>query len=210
MILSLDDLVVRHRLSITGVVHVGAHEGREAETYDRNGIAEVTWVEANPQVIPRLRSHVEPFGQRVVSALVTDRPGPTNFNITNNEKSSSILELGTHKQEHPDVTVARSIVLQARTLDEVVASEKLTGFNLLVMDIQGAELHVLRAAPHVLRQVDYLYLEVNERPLYVGCGLVSDLDDYLSDFSRIDTAMTEHGWGDAFYIRKSILAKQAT
>ena len=123
----------------------------------------------HPQVIRRLRSHVEPFGQRVVSALVTDRPGPTTFNITNNEKSSSILELGTHTQEHPDVTVARSIVWQARTLDEVVASEKLTGSNLLVMDIQGAEL-MCCAAPQVLQQVDYLYLEVNERPLYVGCG----------------------------------------
>lgn len=207
MILSLDDLIVRYALSITGVVHVGAHEGREAEVYDRNGLTDVTWIEANPQVISRLRSHVEPLGQRVVQALITDRPGPTTFNITNNEKSSSILPLGTHKEEHPDVRVASSIVLQSRTLDEVVVSEGLASFNLLVMDIQGAELHALRGAPNVLRQVDYLYLEINERPLYVGCGLVEDLDDHLSDFSRIDTAMTEHGWGDAFYIRRSLLAR---
>jgi hypothetical protein len=47
-----------------------------------------------------------------------------------------------------------------------------------------------------------MYLEVNEKELYKDCGLINDVDNFLSqyNFKRVLTKMTTHGWGDALYI----------
>jgi FkbM family methyltransferase len=207
MLLGFDDLVARYGIASTGVLHVGAHEGEEAEIYERTGMQGVTWIEANPTVVPRLRANVEPRGHRVIEALVGDTPAVRTFHIANNEQSSSLLEFGVHRQEHPDVVVTESIELRTRTLDEICATDKVDEFGVLVLDLQGAELLALQGATETLAHVDYVYLEVNDKPLYVGCAMVSDLDAYLGDFVRVETVMTQHGWGDALYVRATVLAR---
>ena len=71
------------------------------------------------------------------------------------------------------------------------------------MDIQGAELLALKGSSDTLKNIDYVYLEVNEKELYTGCGLLSEVDEYLKEkgFTRVEINMTPHGWGDAFYTR---------
>jgi hypothetical protein len=61
----------------------------------------------------------------------------------------------------------------------------------------------LRGARTSLAHADALYLEVNEKELYKGCGLLPEMDAFLEThgFRRILTEMTSHGWGDALYIR---------
>ena len=51
---------------------------------------------------------------------------------------------------------------------------------------------------------DYVYSEVNFEELYEGCGLMADIDSYLSQFgfSRITVAETRSGFGDALYAKK--------
>ena len=55
-----------------------------------------------------------------------------------------------------------------------------------------------------LDKVDYIYSEVNEKELYIGCALIPQLDEYLSGFGfkRVETKMCGNtGWGDALYIK---------
>jgi hypothetical protein len=54
-----------------------------------------------------------------------------------------------------------------------------------------------------LNNIDYIYTEINEKYLYEDCALVNEIDNYLSlfNFKRVETSMTPHGWGDAFYIK---------
>jgi len=55
--------------------------------------------------------------------------------------------------------------------------------------------------------LDYIYAEVNEEELYVGISLLPEIDTYLEGFGfcRVGTYMTPKKWGDAFYIKKSLL-----
>jgi hypothetical protein len=69
-------------------------------------------------------------------------------------------------------------------------------------DIQGAELLALKGGKDSLQHVDCLYLEVNDREVYIGCARVEEIDRFLSDFTRVWTRITPHGWGDALYVRK--------
>ena len=60
----------------------------------------------------------------------------------------------------------------------------------------------LQGGINSIKHVKALYLEVNERELYKKCGLITDIDNFLSqyNFKRVVTRMTCHGWGDALYI----------
>jgi len=201
----LQDLVAQHRLDINEVLHVGAHLGQEADLYQSLGATQVTWVEGNPAVVPLLLLHVEPLGHRVLTALVSNRSGDVvDFHITNNEQSSSFLKLGTHKYEHPDIVVTESVPLRTTTLDDLCESEGVASPNLLVLDVQGAELLVLQGAERVIAGTDCICTEVNERPLYAGAVLLPELDSFLDShgFDRVATTLTIHGYGDALYIRR--------
>jgi hypothetical protein len=51
--------------------------------------------------------------------------------------------------------------------------------------------------------------EVNKDQVYVGCTQIGEIDEILSDFKRVETFWVgNQGWGDALYIRKTILGEK--
>lgn len=191
-----------------GVIHIGAHKAEELEGYVSLGISTIAWIEANPNKLGDLISRTATHpGSTVHWFAAHERDGEiVSLNIANNGESSSILELGTHKSEHPHIHYVGKVNVPARTIDTFL---KASGFDPLVfdfvnIDIQGAELMALRGMREHLKNVKYFYLEVNERPLYEGCALIQEIDEFLSEFSfkRELTKLTQHGWGDALYIKK--------
>lgn len=208
MLIPLNELVQAHQMKIGGVLHVGAHEGEEAEAYRDNHAGPVWWVEADPQVIPRLLRRLRRFrDHHVIQTVVTDIDrGTVTFNRANNFQSSSVLQLGTHRRVSPDVHFVGEEELATRTIDSLVAEHEIEA-NFLNLDIQGAELLALMGGRQFLeRQVDYIYTEINVDELYRGCVRLHELDEYLEAvFVRCDTRMAGNaGWGDALYVRKGI------
>lgn len=44
------------------------------------------------------------------------------------------------------------------------------------------------------------------KELYENNTLMEQLDEYLSNFTRVETKIFDQwGWGDAFYVRKTLL-----
>jgi FkbM family methyltransferase len=222
VLIPLQDVIDRYGLAISGVIHAGAHLGQEAEIYGSCGIRDVLWIEANPKTIDELRTNVEPLGHRVASACLGATTGEiVTFNIAdtpsgaNRGMSSSVLPLGTHLERHPNVRYVSQIELTTRTLDSVVVEHSATGWNVLVLDVQGYELHVLRGASKTLLHTDCIYSEVNLDELYAGGALLADLDAFLEDrgFTRRETRLYGSqyrderdgerwfGWGDAVWMR---------
>jgi len=75
-----------------------------------------------------------------------------------------------------------------------------------VLDVQGAELMVLRGALSALAAFDAVVAEINFEELYEGCALAPDLDAFLGTrgFSRVATAcFDDPSWGDALYLRSA-------
>lgn len=205
MLLDLEELDDQFDMNIRGVIHCGARLGEELEVYRRLRVSPVYWIEANPAVIPRLRSNVEPYGQYVIQALLySEDDVELDFNITNYDgMSSSILQFGTHPSFSPDTIFERRIALISRTLDSLAAEYEIEGCNFLNMDLQGAELHCLKGATGLLPEIDYVYSEVNTDEVYIGCARLGELDAFLEDFERVATRMCgTQGWGDALWIRR--------
>ena len=145
--------------------------------------------------------------QKIINAVVSDKDNDeVTFNVSNNGQSSSILELGTHKQAHPEIHYVKSYKCKTKKISTIIEENKIDmgNINFLNLDIQGAELKALKGMEDYLDKIDYIYSEVNEKELYIGCGLITEIDEYLSKFGfkRVETQMCGNtGWGDAFYIK---------
>ncbi len=64
-----------------------------------------------------------------------------------------------------------------------------------------------------LKSVNAIYTQVNFQELYEGCALIGEIDDFLDshDFQRVAVKTPFHPfYGDAFYLKKDVLAKSQT
>ena len=205
MLIPLEILFRKYKLKIRGVLHVGAHECEELLCYSRLRIRNIYWVEAMKNKVDKMRLKYP--RQKIINTVVSDKDGEeVTFNVANNGESSSILELGTHKQEHPHIHYVKSYSCKTKTLSTVIKDENIDikNINFLNLDIQGAELKALKGMEKYLKDIDYIYSEINKKELYIGCALLEEIDEYLQQFgfSRVETSMCGNfGWGDAFYIK---------
>jgi FkbM family methyltransferase len=204
MLIPLYTLVKRYNLTdIKGVIHVGAHELEEKIAYDMFGINNVFWVEAIEEKVTQMKQRYPEV--EIINATISDKDDEeVEFIVTNNYQSSSMLELEMHKTLYPEITETRRFKSKTVTLDTMAKKyEKMKDCNFINLDIQGAELKALQGAENLLSNVDYIYTEVNVAPLYKGCPMIWDIDNYLGSkgFARLDTSITNQMWGDAFYYR---------
>jgi FkbM family methyltransferase len=206
MLIELCELYKKYHINPTGVIHLGASLGQEAETYHNHGL-KVIWIEAIRDVYKQLcRNVVKYTGTISINACVSDKDGDiVDFNISNNDgQSSSIFEFGTHTVEHPGIVFTQKTKLHTARVDTLLKDRNIQPheYDFVNLDIQGAELLALKGMD--LTHIRYVYIEVNERELYKGCPLLPEIDAYLKrfDLHRVETKMTNWGWGDAFYIRK--------
>ena len=206
VLIPLNKLYLKYGMKVTGVIHAGAHLGEEAPMYRQCGINRVIWIEADPKTYKRLQYMLREFkSHKTVNAVVSEREGEElTFHVANNGESSSILELGTHETEHPDVKYVDGFTATTTTLDRIAEDTDAWDCNMLNLDLQGAELMALRGAEDLLNEhIDYIYTEVNAKLLYKGCARMREIDQYLARYGlvRVETEMTVHGWGDAFYTK---------
>jgi hypothetical protein len=198
--------LLNNKININGVFHVGAHECEELPFYNSLGVLNdnIIWIDAiNSKVLEAQIKGIP----NVYNAVVTDKDDEdVVFNISNNVQSSSVLEFGTHSQEHPWVVYVDKVTKKSITIDTFFKKNELDArkYEFWNFDIQGAELMALKGATNSLKYAKALYLEVNEKELYKNCALISDIDIFLHqyNFTREITNMTPHGWGDALYIKK--------
>jgi hypothetical protein len=208
MILNIDDVykaLLYNNIDIKGVFHVGAHDCEELLFYNSFGVKneDIVWIDA---VESKVTDATNRGIVNVYNALITDKDDEDiYFNISNNIQSSSILEFGTHSQEHPWVVYTDKVLKKSITVDTFFEKNDLDAseYNFWNFDIQGAELIALKGATKSLQYAKALYLEVNEKELYKNCALINEIDEFLSkhNFQRVLTKFTQHGWGDALYLK---------
>lgn len=203
MLIPLDYLVKKYDIKIKGILHVGAHECEELESYE-NYVSrdKILWVEAMPDKVELSKNKYKNL--LIENAVVSDKEGKVKFNIANNGQSSSILNLGTHLSLHPQINYTSSFDTETVLLSKIIKKYDIP-YNFVNLDIQGAELKALKGMSDHLNNVDYVYTEINSEYVYENCVLIEELDDFLLkyDLFRVETRWANSSWGDAFYIRKN-------
>jgi FkbM family methyltransferase len=200
----VNDILLSKNIKINGAFHVGAHECEELGFYNQLGLSveDLVWIDAIGQKVFEAQNRGIP---NVFNAVITNKDDEyVEFNVSNNVQSSSVLEFGTHSHEHPWVVYVDKVIKKSVTIDTFFERTNLDAsrYDFWNIDIQGAELIALKGATKSIKYAKALYLEVNEKELYKGCGLITEIDEFLLqyNFKRVLTNMTHHGWGDALYV----------
>jgi FkbM family methyltransferase len=202
MLIDPKSLMRRIKFEPNGVLHIGAHTGEEIDRYQNLTKGPVIWVEAQGELCEVLKKRI-PSNHKVINATVFSENGiKKHFLITNNSQSSSLLALGTHKIDNPEVAVVKTLEVVTTRLDSLISLEEMPNF--LNLDIQGTKLDAIKGLGFLINQVNCIYTEVNRKFVYENCTLVGELDLYLKNygFSRVSTRwIFGKGWGDAVYFR---------
>lgn len=209
MLLPLDELIQKYSLNIKGVIHIGAHKGQEVPEYIRLLISPIALVEPNPEVFAELQQYVGKA--KLFNVALADFDGEREmFASKNNEgQSDSLLKPKIHLEQYPDIVFDYTRLTKVTQLDKLSLNR--SDYNMINMDVQGAELLVLKGGKDFLKTIDYIYTEVNFAEVYENCALIGDIDEFLSiyGFTRVETDSSAKTWGDALYVKKSAQLEKA-
>lgn len=214
----LADLLKRYGVTARGVVHVGANVGHEIPEWAEAGVRRGLFVEPLDEPFAQLRRNAEASpGFTAVQALCAARDGETvEFHPSSNAgESSSMLRPKEHLRLHGSVAFAEALRLESVRLDTLMArlapgAGALAGYNVLVVDVQGAEMEVLKGAGAVLARVDAVWCELSQVELYEGNSRFLDVLGFLDAFGlrlahwRMNRAFS----GDGLFIRVQAGAKR--
>lgn len=188
-----------------GVIHVGAFLGEELHLYVNAGVSHRCWIEADPVTFNQLKQNI-PKTDLALNVAIGDKNAAVPFTRMNNGESSSLLTPYLHLYKYPSIFVNGGVRVRGRTLDRLVDDGviNMTLYDMLVMDIQGAEGLAVKGFLKHINKINYILSEVNYEELYDGCMLIDEFDQLLYDLGFEKQWSTIHssvGWGDAYYKR---------
>ena len=169
-----------------GIIHIGANRGQKSDLYYKQGNPKVLFIEANPSMLPCLIERISKYtNQKAIQALVTDNDGiEYNFfcNINNEGQSSSLFDFHLHTKMFPKVVMGESIKLIGKTLPTLLKENNinLEEYNCINMDVEGAELLVLKGAVNILNNFETIILEASDFEARKGQPLLQDIEDFMS------------------------------
>lgn len=163
-----------------GVVDVGAYHGDFAllarQVWPQAAVLMVEPQAAKHELLAALAARLGPDCAAVTALLGDREQAACAFHQTSTPFGSTGSSLYPELSEH-----ARTVVtMPMRTLDGLLAAAAPRRFELLKLDVQGAELDVLRGATATLPGVQVLFLELSLQPVNQGAPLfaavVQELD----------------------------------
>lgn len=169
--------------SLRSVVHVGAGRGTAVAAWSALEFADQTHIEAHPQLVADLAARCARDGARVLHAAVAGQPSLGTLHWGDDPLCASLC------RQHPLALVAAAerqtltLDVPLTTLDELLARGELRtdGCDLLHLDVEGAELDVLRGAVRLLRHVQVVSVVVCIAPLYAEAPLPQQIQAFLHD-----------------------------
>lgn len=156
--------------------------------------------EPDPRAAARFKNRI---GQRSNVSLyeiaLSDRNGEVAFyqsgglpseQLTNAlpegwDLSGSIRKPKHHLTMHPWATFERSITVRTATLDDWCAGRGIEKIDFIWMDVQGAEIDVIRGGKSTLAKTRFVYSEYSNFELYQGQATLRQLLQQLKGFQPL-------------------------
>ncbi len=195
----------------SGILHLGAHKGTEAEVYNWFG-KKVIWFEAVPHIFDQLKDNLYFYGdQKAFHALLGDQDDiQKDFFISSNDSASSSLfkfssEVIEKGWEGRKIYMGRKIKLKMTKLDTILKKNNINveEYNHWVVDLQGAELLAFKGAENSLKFCNSISVEVSKVNYYQGGVLWNELSEWLNRKNFYSSTSPDKNHTEILFKRKN-------
>ena len=199
---------------MSGLIQIGANAGQEVPIFRAHGISPAVLIEPLEHAYAKLVAAVgQDDGFFPVRALCASLDGQEHtFHISDADgQASSFLAPQRVLTAHPDVSFPTAVSMTSRTVDSIIGdlaqaqpSLAVDRLDLLLLDTQGSELHVLMGATQALHRASAVWTEVSY-DLYAGGATLEALQGLLAAFGyRLNNvSLNRHGWGNALFLKSA-------
>ena len=166
-----------------GVLHIGGHLAEERFKYADLGLP-VVWVEGIEEYHRRLVQLISSIPNQSAMCLFLSDTNSENvpFFLSNNDRSSSSLYQLNDTRDFPGLKMDDEIKVCTYRFDQVVDMEFFQKYNHVVIDVQGAELNVLKGFGDLLYSVKSLNIEISTYDIYLNGAKFLEIKSFLKDF----------------------------
>ena len=210
MKLNFPDLCQHHNITPRGIILIGAYDGKTLKRLNLPNTVKILVIDANQGAVERLQENFANSPNiQVVQAAIANHNDTVTLHLTSLESSSSILPWKQYSEIYPNIKEIQQLTLSSHTLDTLLEELNLSpsDFNILILDIQGAELLALEGATQLLNNLDAIYTNVHYQELFEGGALAEEVNQFLTDyqFDIVAEDTPYHpAWGEAFYVRQTV------
>ena len=116
---------------------------------------------------------------KLFNYALSDKKGVQKLFETNIDGSQSILRPGSFAKEHYNINIDGEYDVQTDVFDDILSN---TDIDCLWIDVQGAELQVLKGATRSLPRINSVFIEVSiKESLYDKGAMMSDINKFLDE-----------------------------
>jgi FkbM family methyltransferase len=175
---------VAFRHDFSSIIDVGAHQGQFALLARRRYPGAMLYcIEPLTEARTRLeRILINDDNVAIIDVAAADRRAETDFHVSRSSDSSSLLPITKrYTTAFPGTETAAVARVRTERLDEFLDCDSLRRPVLLKIDVQGAELAVLRGTERLLRCIDEVFVECSFVEFYEGQPLIDDVVSHLHE-----------------------------
>lgn len=209
------------------IFDIGACEGEDSIRYSNLfPNSRVFAFEPNPNNIELTKQNFIRYNKnniQLIEEALSDTVGKTTFyvssgspkNFENNQdwnfgnKSSSLLPPQKVKDVHNWLEFASQIDVKTNTINNFCSLNDIDVIDFVHMDVQGAELKVLKGASKFLEKIKVIWLEVSTIELYKNQALKKDIEKFMfkNNFYLLKNELEGYS-GDQLYVNTKYFNKK--
>ena len=179
------------------ILEIGCHDGSNTLWFlEIFNSPRIFCFEPDPRAAIRFKQNI---GNRPEISFfeyaISNKNGETTFYMSSGQESDimpegwdcsgSIRKPKNHLIVHPWCKFERNIIVQTKTLDIWCREQGVDRIDFIWMDVQGAEIDVIRGGRNALKNTRYLYTEYSNKELYQGQLSLKQLLEELVEFEVV-------------------------
>ena len=185
----------------SNIIECGGHLG--TDTFELSKIfnnATIHCLEANPELYNNLVKNNKYNNLKLYNLALSNKNEPTSFYIDKNPSgdagASSILQASAFYL-NDQIKKEEKITVDGIKLCDFCNKQNISHVDLLWLDIEGFEYYVLEESKDFLKNIKYIYTEVNFQEFRKNTKLYGDIKKLLNDnnFEEINHWTQGDEWG---------------